>query len=1070
MKLQTKLLFVLIFIFLTLFSATGYLRYRSLNKCVLDNLRCEANNIRGVLMATRHVYHHQFLESGLSLTDKTLGFLPAHAMSRISKNFSSWTDGKLYFNNVSDRPRNQNNVADAIEREAIGYFQKKPAEKERFVPFESKEGETFYHYSAPIWVEESCIKCHGKREDAPETIRSSYNNSYNYKIGDLRGIMSIKLPAVKLKAFVWTNFLQDLWVHLGCFVGMFFLISILLRRYVTAPLSKVINGLESVTNGRFDHPIEELSGEMAIVGKSFNRMSEQLNEREGKLVESEAKYRDLFDNASDMIQSVASDGRFIYVNKVWKETLGYNDDDVSRITLLDIISPDNREHCKDTIKRVLKGKNIKDVGSQFITKDGKKITVEGSINCHYEKGIPVATRSIFRDISERKHTEELIRRLSTVVEQSPNIVIITDSEGNIEYTNPKFTEVTGYTPEDVFKKNPRFLQSGNTPQEIYDELWKTIKSGKEWRGEFCNKKKNDELYFESAYISPLKDENDVIVNFVSVKEDITERKKDKVRHHAEHNVTKILAESETIKEASHRILQSICLALEWDLGELWLYDQQLSVLRVTEIWHLPSLDFSKFKDVTRRTTFSPQIGLPGRVLKSAKPVWIGDVVHDTNFSRASVAEKEGLHGAFGFPVISGNEVIGIICFYCREIRKPDNEVLNMMSVIGSQIGIFIKHKQAESALLQSERLKSIGTITAGISHEFNNILAIISGNVSLLDFEYNNDGKLSDMLNVIKKATKDGAEITSRMLKFSTKEDDDTKFVFADIRDLIKHAIAFTMPRWKNEAQVNGLSYHIDEGGINEAPVIQCNPTEIREVLVNLIQNALDAMPEGGSISFGIWSNEHNVFVSIADSGMGMTKDVTKKIFDPFFTTKRPQGTGLGLSTSYGIMVRHSGEINVKSEVGKGSTFILQFPLSTNKVSPKESHGLESKIIGKGIRILVVDDEKDICVVLDKLLSKCGHIVRTVDNGAEAIVLSRNVDYDLVLCDMAMPEVFGSDVIKAFNKLEREPRIGIITGWEESIKSLEEKGIKVDFILKKPFNLSVLIRHINDLVVKGIGD
>lgn len=1068
MKLQTKLLLVLIFVFLALFSTTEWLRYQSINKCVLGNIRREANNIRGVLMATRRVYHHQFLESGIPLTDKTLGFLPAHALGRISKDFSNWTDGKLYFNNVSDRPRNPGNAADSIQGEAIVYFRENPTEKERFVPFKSTEGEPFYHYSAPIWVEEYCIKCHGKREDAPETIRTRYETSFNYKVGDLRGVMSIKLPATQLKSLVWTNFLHDLWVHLVSFVGMFFLISILLRRYITVPLSKVTRGLESVADGRLDQPIEELSGEMAIVGKTFNRMSQQLIAREVELKESEANYRDLFENASDLIQIVAPDGTFIYVNKAWKETLGYNDGEITKLTLLDIIHPDSYKHYKVSFEQVLAGEDIESIETVFITKDGKKITVEGHINCRYKKGKPIATRSIFRDISDRKYAEEQIRKLSRVVEQSPNIVIITDSEGNIEYTNPKFSEVTGYTHEEVIKQNPRVLKSGKTPKGAYDELWKTIISGKEWHGEFCNKKKNGDLYFESAYITPLKDKNDVIVNFVAVKEDITERKISEVRLRAEHDVTKILAESESVEEASPRILQSICVALEWDLGEIWIYDQQLSALRNTEIWHPPSLEFSEFKDITRNTNYSPQIGLPGRVWKEAKPSWIEDVVHDTNFPRASVAEKEGLHGAFGFPVIIGSEVLGAICFFSREIRKPDNNLLNMMTAIGSQIGVFIKRKQAEKALLQSERLKSIGTITAGISHEFNNILAIISGNVTLLDMEYNDHKKLSDILSTIKNATKDGAEIASRMLKFTDTAEDITEFFSIDIRNLIDQAIGFTMPRWKIEAQIDGINYHIDKEGVNEVPAIPCNPTELREVFVNLINNGLDAMPDGGRVSFKTWSNEHSVFVSISDTGKGMTDDVKKRIFDPFFTTRRPQGTGLGLSTSYGIIARHSGEIEVKSEVGKGSTFTLQFPITIKAVSSKELPELEPKTKRTGLRILVVDDEEDICNILDRLLSKFGHLVRTVNNGAEAIVLSKIVDYDVVLCDMAMPEVFGSDVIMALNKLERRPKIGIITGWEEKIKSLEEKGFKVDFILKKPFNFSELTESINNLGIKGV--
>jgi len=235
-------------------------------------------------MATRRVYHHQFLSSGIELTDKTLGFLPAHAMGRISSDFKNWTTGELYFNNVSDRPRNPKNAADLVEMEAINYFRKNPDEKERFIPFKSGEGKSFYHFSAPIWVEEYCLKCHGKREDAPETIRTRYASSFNYEIGDLRGVMSIKLPSAHLNTLVWSNFKIDLWIHLGGFFSLFMLVSWLLNRYVNTPLVRLTSGLESVAGGNFSQPpIEGLTGEMAIVGRAFEKMSKELGQRDKEL-------------------------------------------------------------------------------------------------------------------------------------------------------------------------------------------------------------------------------------------------------------------------------------------------------------------------------------------------------------------------------------------------------------------------------------------------------------------------------------------------------------------------------------------------------------------------------------------------------------------------------------------------------------------------------------------------------------------------------------------------------------------------------------------------------------------
>lgn len=666
------------------------------------------------------------------------------------------------------------------------------------------------------------------------------------------------------------------------------------------------------------------------------------------------------------------------------------------------------------------------------------------------------------DITERKQSEEQIRKLSTAVEQSPNIAVITDVKGKIEYVNPMFTKITGYTHADVIGENPRIWQSGKTPFGVYEELWKTITSGKVWCGELYNKKKNGELFTEYAYIFPLKDDEGVITHFIALKEDITMRKQAERRLNAQHNVTKVLAESTTIKEASSKILQTICKALEWNLGEIWIFDQKKQILCNTDLWHIPSIDVPEFITLTRQITFSSGVGLPGTVFSGNEPVWIADVVHDTDFLRASVAAKEGLHGAFGFPILLDREVAGTVCFFSREIRQPDNDLLNMMKAIGRQVGIFISRKQSEDALLQSEKLKSIGTITTGIAHEFNNILAVISGNVQLLEGAYKDDAELTDALRIVERAANDGAEISSNMLKFTKTTTDTSEFRSIDINDLIKQSIDFTMPRWKNMAQAKGINYHMDTAHMmKDIPDILCNPTELREILLNIINNALDAMSDGGNISFSTWSRNKIVFISISDTGEGISEEVKKCIFDPFFTTRTPEGTGLGLSMAYGIITRHGGKIEVESEVGKGTTFTLQFPTANKRVSLKATPQIKQETNEKNLRILVVDDEEDICKILDKFLSRGGHRVKTVDNGADAIELMKREEFDLVLSDLSMTDVSGYDVINTLNELEKRPKIGIITGWGEKLKPLEE-NLKVHFIVKKPFNFKELTKRINE--------
>ena len=373
-----------------------------------------------------------------------------------------------------------------------------------------------------------------------------------------------------------------------------------------------------------------------------------------------------------------------------------------------------------------------------------------------------------------------------------------------------------------------------------------------------------------------------------------------------------------------------------------------------------------------------------------------------------------------------------------------------------------EHKRMEEALLKSEKLKSIGTLAAGVSHEFNNILAVISGTIQLLNVTHKDDEGLKKPFSTMKMAVDDGALISRKMLKFTKTDNDAEGFVSFDIRDLIMQSIDFTSPRWKNEAQTNGIDYQINMDGMKTVSSIMCNSSELREVFINIINNALDAMPDGGTLSFSTWSNENTVFVCISDTGDGMSEETKRNIFDPFYTTKMAAGTGLGMSLSYGIITRHGGNIEVESEEGKGTKFTLQFPTTNESASLITDHEQEQELSERNLHILVVDDEDALCVVLDQFFSRCGNTVKTVNNGSDAINIVKSEDFDLVLCDLAMPDISGYDVVEALNKLEKRPKIGIITGCGKKLNSMEE-SMEVDFIARKPFNFSELTKQINDL-------
>ncbi len=497
---------------------------------------------------------------------------------------------------------------------------------------------------------------------------------------------------------------------------------------------------------------------------------------------------------------------------------------------------------------------------------------------------------------------------------------------------------------------------------------------------------------------------------------------------------------------------------------IWFFNNDCTELFCKEL-------YSMNKDILKKREAFQAKNYPDyfKALSGNRTIAANDACNDPRtreFSKEYL-EPFGITSILDVPIRLQGKIVGIVCHYhTGSIREWTREEQDFAASIADMVSLAMEtyeRQKIEGTLLRSEKLKAMGVITSGIAHEFNNILAIISGNVQLLERRFRDHKQLSEALQIIRRATNDGAEISNRMLKFTKIKKDTKGFELCNLKDLIIHAINFTLPQWKNMAQVKGVNYRMEKKDMQDVPSILCNPTELREVFTNIINNALDAMPDGGSISFSTWSIENDVFVSIRDIGEGMSEEVKKNIFDPFFTTKLPMGSGLGMSTAYGIITRHGGKIAVESEKGKGTIFTLQFQAGNKVDNIEELPEPEQNIQSKSLNILVVDDEVGICKLLNEFLSEKNHKVKTVDNGTDAIKLLSKEHFDLVLCDLLMPDVNGYDVIKALDNLDKKPKIGIITGWAEKLDLLKEENMKVDLIAKKPFNFSELTRQINSL-------
>ncbi len=303
------------------------------------------------------------------------------------------------------------------------------------------------------------------------------------------------------------------------------------------------------------------------------------------------------------------------------------------------------------------------------------------------------------------------RLLRSILDSMSDGVVVADEHGKFWHFNPAAEQILGIGPADV---NPQewtthygcFLPDQSTPYPPADlPLARAMRGNAVNAAEvFVRNPQTPDGVWLSTNARPLKDETGLVRGGVVVFRDVTASVRASRRREAQYAVTRVLAESATLGEATPKILQAICESVDWEVGALWDVNRQVNVLQCVDVWHRAGLDFAEFEALTQQLAFAPGIGLPGRVWASGVPAWIADVLQDCNFPRAPVAAACGLHGAFAFPILFGKEVTGVVEFFSREIRKPDDDLLSMIAALGNQIGQFLERKRAEEALRESHNL------------------------------------------------------------------------------------------------------------------------------------------------------------------------------------------------------------------------------------------------------------------------------------------------------------------------------------------------------------------------------
>jgi signal transduction histidine kinase len=367
-----------------------------------------------------------------------------------------------------------------------------------------------------------------------------------------------------------------------------------------------------------------------------------------------------------------------------------------------------------------------------------------------------------------------------------------------------------------------------------------------------------------------------------------------------------------------------------------------------------------------------------------------------------------------------------------------------------------KLRESQAQVIQRERLHALGRMASGIAHDFNNALAPILGFSELLlskPDSLHDEERARDYLEMIHTAAEDSTKIVGRLREFYRYREENDLFTPVSLNDLIQQVISITQPRWKDQAQADGVQLAM-KTEFQNIPTISGNEAELREMLFNVVFNAIDAIEKKGTITFRTSMRGECAVLQVVDTGSGMTEEVRSRCLEPFFSTKHEHGTGLGLGIVYGIVRRHDGSIEIESAPGEGTTVTISVPLYKEDLAPVQP--AEATATETPLNILVVEDEPLVREVIEVYLREDQHVIQTAVNGRDGLEKYRAGTFDLVLTDRAMPEMNGDVLAAEIKKINPQQPVILVTGFGDLMSGAGEKPEGVDVVVSKPFNLNSL--------------
>lgn len=793
----------------------------------------------------------------------------------------------------------------------------------------------------------------------------------------------------------------------------------------------------------------------------------------------------IVDSSDDAIISKDLNGVITSWNEGATRLFGFSAAEAMSRPMTMLIPPERAHEEPEILVRIGHGERIEHFETVRITKDGTRLDISATISpIRNDRGEIIGASKIARDITERRKAAEALadseRQYRLLFEESPLPRWIFDLE------TLRFLEVNkaaqahyGYTEAEFFQMTIRDIRPVEDVSALEQDVAQARGNGsrsREWR----HRRRDGSIIhvIVSAHDIPLRGRTARIVAV----QDITERKSAETKLQTQlarlnllNQITRAIGERQDLQSIFQVVVRSLEDNLPIDLCCMCLYepaDHMLTVMRVGV----------RNAALATELALTEQAKIPIDENGLSRCVR-GELVHepdilDVKFPFPQRLARAGLRSLVFAPLLVESKVFGVFigarhtprsfgsgeCEFLKQLSEHTALAANQAQLYGALQRAYDDLRQTQQAIMQQERLRALGQMASGIAHDINNAITPAALYAeSLLETEPNLSVKAREQLDIIQRALDDVAQTVARMREFYRQREPQLQLAAVDLNQLVPQIIELSRARWYDMPQQRGIVIELRIELAPKLPAIMGVESEIREALTNLVFNAVDAMPEGGTLTLRTRlladASPPQAAVEVVDTGVGMDADTCRRCLEPFFTTKGERGTGLGLAMVYGVVQRHSADIQIESAVGQGTTMRLSFAVVENVTTPTQP--MPATLPRARLRLLIVDDDPLLIKSLQDTLEADGHVIVAANGGRSGIdafrdALARKEPFDAVITDLGMPYVDGRKVASEIKATSPDTPVILLTGWGQRLAAESDVPPHVDHVLAKPPKLREL--------------